>query len=89
MSKATELAGVIEQGNYTHDDAQKAAAELRRLDALIEACEPYLKDGETPVERIEREREDTAAMTRLYGREKEKTEALLRSEEHTSELQSH
>ena len=34
MSKATELAGVIEQGNYNHYDAMQAGAELRRLDSL-------------------------------------------------------
>ena len=73
MSKATELALMLESRRLN----EVAAAELRRLDALIEACTPYLKDGETPAERIQRERKDTEAMTRLYAKERAKTEALL------------
>ena len=51
MNKATELADIIERGNYTHDDAQKAAAELRRLDsvnaALLKALKALLEDATT------------------------------------------
>ena len=45
-------------------------------------CKQYLKDGETPAQRIERERRDTDAVLTLLVREKEKTaamEELLRS----------
>lgn len=44
---------------------------------LLAACEPYLKDGETPAERIERERRDTTAALELLIREKRKTEVML------------
>jgi hypothetical protein len=57
-----------------HNDA---AAELRRLHDLVAACEPYLKEGETPAERIERERGDTEAVCRLYAKEREKNVELL------------
>jgi hypothetical protein len=60
MSNPTELADVLKRGNYTHDDAQKAADELRRLDAankaLLEALKlcsalvwPGNKQGEIPL----------------------------------------
>ena len=55
----------------------KAAAELRRLHAQIAACEPYLKEGETPAERIERDHKDSLALMTLLAREKTKNEALL------------
>jgi hypothetical protein len=51
--------------------------ELRRLHDLVAACEPYLKEGETPAERIERERGDTDAVCRLYAKEREKNAELL------------
>lgn len=57
-----------------HNDA---ACELRRQDELLAACEPYLKDGETPAERIQRERRDTNAALTLLAREKRKSEAML------------
>ena len=51
MSKATELAGVIEQGNYNHYDAMQAGAELRRLDSLntelLKALKALLEDATT------------------------------------------
>lgn len=43
---------------------------------LIAECAKYLKDGETPVQRIERERRDTDAALTLLIREKERTKAL-------------
>lgn len=49
---------------------------------LIAECAKYLKDGETPAQRIERERRDTDAVLTLLIREKERTrllEDLLRS----------
>jgi len=54
-----------------------AATELRRLHALVSACEPFLKEDETPAQRIERERRDTEAMCRLYARERALNAELL------------
>jgi hypothetical protein len=51
--------------------------EVHRLHALVAACEPYLKEGETPAERIERERRDTEAVCRLYAKERERNVELL------------
>jgi chromosome segregation ATPase len=51
--------------------------EVHRLHALVAACEPYLKEDETPVERIERECRDTEAVCRLYAKEREKNQELL------------
>ena len=71
--KALRLAEFCE-GNVLY---QPAGAELRRQDELLAACEPYLKDGETPAERIRRERRDTDAVLTLLAREKLKSEAML------------
>lgn len=38
------------------------------LEAQLGACEPYLKEGETPAERIERERRDTQSLMTLLAR---------------------
>lgn len=56
---------------------EPAAGELRRLYAQIAACEPYLKEGETPAERIQRDHRDSLALMTLLAREKTKNEALL------------
>lgn len=39
-------------------------------------CAPFLKEGESPKERIERERRDTDAVLTLLVREKKKNETL-------------
>jgi hypothetical protein len=77
MSEAMRLADECGTGYPLEDDAIKAAAELRRLHALVAACEPFLKEGETPAERIERERGNTHAITSLYAKERKKNEELL------------
>lgn len=41
-------------------------------------CQPYLKDGETPAQCIERERRGTDALLTLLAREKYKSIALAR-----------
>lgn len=41
-------------------------AELRRLAAVESDCAPYLKDGETPADRIKREIGDTDSLMNLY-----------------------
>lgn len=43
---------------------------------LIAECVKYLKDGETPAQRIERERRDTDAVLTLLIREKERTQKM-------------
>ena len=61
----------------TTDQRAHAAMELRRLHNQIAACEPYLKEGKTPAERIERDHRDSLALMALLAREKTKNEALL------------
>ena len=46
---------------------------------MLADCEQYLKDGETPAQRIERERRDTDAVLTLLIREKQKTEPLQKA----------
>lgn len=59
-------------------DAEAAAATLKaerdellrekeRLGALVEACAEYLKEGETPRERMDRDFKDTQALTELLA----------------------
>ena len=79
MTQPTALyvADILEDAGKPADVAEKAAAELRRLHAQIAACEPYLKEGETPAERIERDHRDSLALMRLLAQEKTKNEVLL------------
>lgn len=49
------------------------AAELR---ALVDACAPYLKAGETPAERIERDRKDCDALMTVLATRTKECEAL-------------
>lgn len=68
--------GETEAGDEAKANA-RLIADAPRMHDLLAACEPYLKDGETPAQRIERERRDTAAALELLVREKRKTEVLL------------
>lgn len=52
-------------------------ANAPRMHDLLAACEPYLKDGETPAQRIERERRDTAVALELLANERIKNEFAL------------
>ena len=54
--------------------ADEVRCDMRKL---ITACEPYLKDGETPAECIQRNRDDTGAVMKLLEKEKRKYEALV------------
>ncbi len=54
-----------------------------------EACAPYLKDGETPAERIERERQDCLALMALLAKEKLRSEAFRNALEVISQLSLH
>lgn len=50
--------------------------DVRELRQMLADCEKYLKEGETPAQRIERERRDTEAVLNLLIREKRKTERM-------------
>lgn len=54
-------------------DAELAAlrAERDKMAALVDACAPYLKEGETPAERIERERRDLTTVVGSLARERD------------------
>lgn len=55
----------------------KEAAEMRRLQGLLDECSTYLKDGETPAQRMARDHRDSLALMELLAREKRKSEAML------------
>ena len=63
--------------------------DVRELRQMLADCEQYLKDGETPAQRIERERRDTEAVLTLLLREKQKTEALSKEVELYHWLREH
>lgn len=50
---------------------------LKERLAQMAAFEPYLKEGETPAERIERDHRDSLALMALLAQERTKKEALL------------
>jgi len=50
---------------------ETAPGQLHRCWILLDACFPYLKDGETPAECIERHRKDIDALMALLAKEKE------------------
>lgn len=52
---------------------KEQAQEIERLKAQIDACAPYLKEGETPAKRIERELKDSDALMSLLAAEKRKS----------------
>jgi aspartokinase-like uncharacterized kinase len=52
----------------------EAVAALERYAELLEQCAPYLKDGETPAQRIKRDHEDSLLLMEQLGREKGITE---------------
>ena len=54
----------------------KRDAEIERLRELVDACAIYLKEDETPAQRIERERVDTDAVLKLLLKEKREVERL-------------
>jgi hypothetical protein len=51
-------------------------AEIERLRGLVDACSIFLKEDETPAQRIERERADTEAVLKLLLKEKRYNERL-------------
>ena len=50
--------------------------DVREFRQMLADCAQYLKEGETPAQRIERERRDTEAVLNLLIREKQKTERM-------------
>ncbi len=50
--------------------------DVRALRQMVADCDVYLKEGETPAQRIDRERRDTEAVLNLLIREKQRTEAM-------------
>lgn len=54
----------------------EVTGDVRKLRQMLADCEQYLKEGETPAQRIERERRDTEAVLNLLIREKRKTERM-------------
>jgi hypothetical protein len=66
--------------------------EARIAEAVVkerEACAPYLKDGETPAERIERERQDCLALMELLAKEKFRSTVLQCALQEISDLSPH
>lgn len=55
----------------------EVTGDVRELRQMLADCERYLKEGETPAQRIERERRDTEAVLNLLIREKHKTERMI------------
>lgn len=62
------------KGNAMADG--EATGDVRELRQMLADCDQYLKEGETPAQRIERERRDTEAVLNLLIREKQRTEAM-------------
>lgn len=56
--------------------AGEVKGDARELRQMLADCAKYLKEGETPAQRIERERRDTEAVLNLLVREKQRTEAM-------------
>jgi chromosome segregation ATPase len=50
--------------------------EIERLRGLVEECAVFLKEDETPAQRIARERADTEAVLKLLLKEKRRTQKL-------------
>ena len=59
--------------------------DVRELRQMLADCEQYLKEGETPAQRIERERRDTEAVLNLLIREKRKTERMREALQHIAQ----
>ena len=63
-----EVIGKLERDlAAAREEAKTLLAKLLHAEALLVGCSAYLKDGETPAERIKREIADCAAITRLYA----------------------
>lgn len=74
---AEELNSPYCDGIYL-DDLERFAAAIER-----QACGLYLKQGETPAERIERDHRDSLALMTLLKQEKHKSEVLQAQRDHS------
>ena len=63
----------------------EVTGDVRELRQMLADCDKYLKEGETPAQRIERERRDTEAVLNLLIREKRKTERMREALQHIAE----
>ena len=55
---------------------EEQRAEIQRLRKLVDDCAIFLKEDETPAQRIERERADTDAVLKLLLKEKREVRRL-------------
>ncbi|WP_428414442.1 hypothetical protein [Methylibium sp.] len=69
--QATALRGEPEAAGHG-----SVEGDVRALRQMVADCDVYLKEGETPAQRIDRERRDTEAVLNLLIREKQRTEAM-------------
>lgn len=84
-----EAKGFIEGLDVENNALRARVAELESMNkmlcgklddqrrALWDPCQPYLKDGETPAERIERERKDLTATVGMLANERRRAEDLF------------
>lgn len=87
MPTKSKLKEITEQAN-AHITSQLTTAERRGAAEYpdeLEACKPYLKDGESPAECIARNRADVATMLRALGVAKLRAE---KAESRIAELES-
>jgi hypothetical protein len=62
----------------SHDERLSDGMLYREAGEILQACKPYLKDGETPAECIQRNRSDVGSVMSLLAKEKFRIEAVLR-----------
>ena len=58
------------------EEIEQLKDEIEQLRKRIDDCAPFLKEDETPAQRIERERADTEAVLKLLISEKREVERL-------------
>ena len=59
----------------SHDERLSDGMLYREAGEILQACKPYLKDGETPAECIQRNRSDVGSVMSLLAKEKFRIEA--------------
>jgi hypothetical protein len=72
FDRISELQNLLNEYKDSEHAAIKAEGEALRKVAELEACKPYLKDGETPAECIQRNRDDAGRALKLLAAEKNK-----------------
>jgi predicted RNase H-like nuclease (RuvC/YqgF family) len=78
LQRATSLPTATEAARNValEKKVDQQQAEIERLRGLVEECAVFLKEDETPAQRIARERADTDAVLKLLLNEKRRTERL-------------